>query len=85
MATLKLIKNETGRKNGKFNYKVIDENGTVISERNSNRDYIACTKKGHYYFGRLDLIGKGDHGVCLKSWALNRPNDLHLIQDIAYL
>jgi len=23
---------------------------------------VACTANGSYYFGRLDLIGKGDHG-----------------------
>ena len=56
----------TNNKAGKFHYQVIDENGTIISERKSNREYVACTIKGAFYFGRLDLIGKGDHGRSLK-------------------
>ena len=52
-------------KNGKFHYKVVDESGNVISERKSNRDYVACTTNGALYFGRLDLIGKGEHGRLL--------------------
>lgn len=61
-----LKKTETGRKNGKFLYEVIDESGNVISSRTSNRDYVACTVNGGFYFGRLDLIGKGDHNRKLK-------------------
>lgn len=57
---------ETGNKAGKFHYQVIDENGTVVSERKSNREYVAATINGQYYFGRLDLIGKGDHGRQIK-------------------
>lgn len=53
---------ETGSKAARFHYTVTDETGTVISERKSNRQYVACTINGQYYFGRLDLIGKGDHG-----------------------
>lgn len=49
-------------KGKKFQYTVTDENGNVISTRMSTRDYVACTANGEYYFGRLDLIGKGDHG-----------------------
>lgn len=30
--------------------------------KNVRRDYVACTANGEFYFGRLDLIGKGDHG-----------------------
>lgn len=60
---------ETGRKKGKFHYQVIDEKGEIVSERNSNRIYIACTINGDFYFGRIDLIGKGDHGKYLK-WCL---------------
>ena len=59
---------ETKNKAGKFHYQVIDENGNLISERKSNREYVACTADGAYYFGRLDLIGKGDHGACLKRY-----------------
>lgn len=51
----------TNNKAGRFHYTVKDENGTIISERRSNRVYVACTAHGIYYFGRLDLVGKGDH------------------------
>jgi len=57
----------TNNKAGKFHYQVIDENGTIISERKSNREYVACTIDGGFYFGRLDLIGKGDNGRCIKN------------------
>jgi len=58
---------ETGRKTGKFHYQVIDELGNVISERHSNRVYVACQIHGTFYFGRVDLIGRGIHGQMLKS------------------
>lgn len=64
--TYKLICTETGRKSGKYHYQVIDENGNVISERHSNREYVACVANGSLYFGRLDLIGKGEHGSNIK-------------------
>ena len=57
-----LKKTETNRKTGKFFYEVIDESGNVISTRSSNREYVACTINGNFYFGRIDLIGKGEHG-----------------------
>lgn len=63
-----LKKNETNRKTGKFFYEVIDESGNVISTRSSNREYVACTIHGGFYFGRIDLIGKGDHGRMLKHY-----------------
>ncbi len=69
--TYKLIVTETGNKSAKFNYVVVDENGTEISTRKSNREYVACTINGQYYFGRLDLIGKGDHGKHLKYYGAN--------------
>lgn len=59
----------TNNKAGKFHYQVIDENGTIISERKSNREYVACTIDGSYYFGRLDLVGKGDHGRMVKHYS----------------
>lgn len=54
-----LTKTQKGKK---YLYEVKDENGNVISKRTSTRDYVACTVNGDFYFGRLDLIGKGDHG-----------------------
>lgn len=54
-------------KGKKFLYEVKDENGNVISQRTSTRNYVACTANGEFYFGRLDLIGKGDHGKGLSN------------------
>lgn len=59
MATFKLNKTAKGKK---FEYTVTNENGEIVSSRISARDYVACTADGIYYFGRLDLIGKGEHG-----------------------
>lgn len=59
MAKFKLTKTQKG---DKFVYTVTDERGNVISTRTSKRNYVACTANGDFYFGRLDLIGKGDHG-----------------------
>lgn len=65
MNTYKLT--ATALKNGKTLYQVINENGEVISKRTSTRKYVACTIDGSIYFGRLDLIGKGDHGTALAN------------------
>jgi hypothetical protein len=62
---------ETNNKAAKFIYQVIDEAGNVITERKSNKEYVACTADGVYFFGRLDLIGKGNHGVEMKFLANN--------------
>ena len=59
MAKYILSKKAKGKK---YQYTVTDEKGNVISTRTSARDYVACTANGEFYFGRLDLIGKGDHG-----------------------
>lgn len=64
--THSLRKTETGRKQGKFLYEIIDPSGNVVSTRSSNRDYVAATICGMYFFGRIDLIGKGDHGRNLR-------------------
>ena len=79
-----LQKKDTGRKNGRYRYRVIDEaSGEIISERSSNRQYVAATRNGAFYFGRVDLIGKGDHG---RSLRLNqRPEHLADLSEIAYL
>ena len=61
---------ETNNKAGRFHYTVKDSTGKVISERKSNREYVACTITGSHYFGRLDLIGKGDHGRSVKWRAM---------------
>ena len=60
MAKYILVKKEKGKK---FEYQVIHaESKAIVSKRTSARDYVACVADGSYYFGRLDLIGKGDHG-----------------------
>lgn len=60
--TYKLTATPKGNKNL---YQVIDETGKVVSQRLSTRKYVACTIDGSFYFGRLDLIGKGEHGQTL--------------------
>jgi len=57
---------ETGNKSAKFHYTITDENGNVIQDRKSNREYVAATINGQYFFGRVDLVGKGDHGRQVK-------------------
>lgn len=52
-------------KGKKFYYEVKDENGKIVATRTSPRTYVAVlinTKMNGYYawFGRYDLIGKGD-------------------------
>lgn len=52
-------------KSGEHHYQVIDGNGVIHATRISKRKYAACTINGQFFFGRLDLIGKGDHGRTL--------------------
>lgn len=60
MAKYILVKKVKGKK---YEYQVIDaDSKAIVSKRTSARDYVACTADGSFYFGRLDLIGKGDHG-----------------------
>lgn len=63
MKNYRLIKSIRG---SKFLYMVVDAEGNVISKRMSARRYVACTANGEFYFGRADLIGKGEHGRVLK-------------------
>jgi hypothetical protein len=47
---------------------------------------VACTADGNFYFGRLDLIGKGDHGRALKqgtseSYVSYMKDQLHYTTD----
>lgn len=60
MENVRLTKEQKGNK---FVYTVVDEKNNVISTRTSKRDYVACTANGEFYFGRTDLIGKGEHGI----------------------
>ena len=51
-------------KGTKFLYEIKErESGKVVAKRLSKRDnYVAATSNGEFFFGRLDLIGKGLHG-----------------------
>ena len=60
MENVRLTKKQKG---DKFVYTVVDENNNVISTRTSKRCFVACTANGRFYFGRTDLIGKGEHGI----------------------
>lgn len=73
MSKFKLTRTQKG---DKFIYTVTDERNAVISTRTSKRDYVACTVNGEHYFGRHDLIGKGNHGKELSYWStvINNPD-----------
>lgn len=77
MEKVRLTKKQKG---DKFIYTVIDEKNNVISTRTSKRDYVACTVNGEFYFGRIDLIGKGKHGdsfsYCTKI--INNPEKAYI-------
>lgn len=60
----------TNNKKACFRYEVTDSAGNILAERFSNREYVACTIDGEYFFGRVDLIGKGSHGQTLKYQSL---------------
>lgn len=64
-----LIKTQKGKK---YLYEVKDEKGNIISKRTSTREYVACTVNGEFYFGRMDLVGKGDYSralACAQKYA----------------
>ncbi len=59
-----LTKTQKGKK---FLYEVKDKDGNVVSDRVSARDYVACSVSGEFYFGRIDLVGKGDYSKRLAA------------------
>lgn len=71
MAKFKLTRKQKG---DKYVYTVVDERNNVISTRTSKRNYVACTANGEFYFGRLDLIGKGSHGKEISYWNAVKNN-----------
>lgn len=86
------------KKGSKFLYEVKNENGEILASRTSKRDYVACTSNGEMFFGRLDLIGKGEHGRQLAMYEKGCNNtseddafrqwckeSLEIIKKIAYL
>ena len=54
------------KKGSKWLYEIKDNRGDVVATRTSTRDYAAATANGEFFFGRVDLIGKGDHGKALR-------------------
>lgn len=67
MQEFKMTLTETNNKAGRNWYQVFDADGNKIGERRTNRTYVAAyvfqTPSGELYvnfwFGRIDLIGKG--------------------------
>lgn len=76
-----------------FEYQVIDTFGEVVATRRSKRDYVACfvyfSKDAEggsqrryaatHWFGRPNLVGKGDSARAVKA---RQPNALALIETI---
>lgn len=57
--------NQCGR--DKWLYRIVNNRtGETVATRTSKRNYVAATIDGCYFFGRLDLVGKGDHGQQVK-------------------
>lgn len=55
----KLTVKETKSETGKYHYEVVDKHtGEVLSERKSNRVYVAATYDGNFFFGRVELAMK---------------------------
>lgn len=83
MAKYILVKKVKGKK---YEYQVIDaDSKAIVSKRTSAREYVACTADGSFYFGRLDLIGKGDHGKRLSHTAeiLANPETCAKVVDVS--
>lgn len=56
------------KKGSKWLYEIKANNGNVVATRTSARDYEAATINGKFFFGRMDLIGKGLHGRILREF-----------------
>lgn len=82
--TYKLVKSQASPKAKKLYQVICNETGEVVSSRQSDRDYVAASIFGDWYFGRVDLVGKGDHGksMSLVSFA-GAPTPVRL--QVAYL
>lgn len=95
METMILTKTQKGNK---YLYEVKNEAGEVVAKRLSSRDYVACTSNGELFFGRIDLINKGEHArqiLVYMQGATNLSNSesyrkycqesLDILRNIAYL
>jgi hypothetical protein len=77
-----LVRKPNGTPKARFYYQIVDtENNVIISQRFSNRAYVAATINGSHYFGRVELVGKGDHGRYLHNCQLKKQEP----QPVAYL
>lgn len=70
--TRRAIQHTKSGKRQEYIYEVRDENDTVLCERKSVRNYVACYVTKHdsvpiynapFFFSRLDLMDKGDSKV----------------------
>lgn len=75
--TYKLTRTEINTKSAKYLYQIVDQNGNIASERKSNREYVACSLSGWFFFGRLDLIGKGDHKKRMQNCIDYKQPNIH--------
>jgi hypothetical protein len=93
----KLILTKT-QKGNKYLYEVKNEAGEVVAKRHSSRDYVACTSNGELFFGRIDLINKGEHARQILVYMQGSTNlsngesyrkycqeSLDILRNIAYL
>lgn len=74
-------------KGKKFLYTVKDGNGNIKAKRISARNYVACTVDGEFFFGRKDLIGKGDHGRILSEAykILEQPQEAYKAREQSFI
>ena len=72
MKTYTLTKTPKGKQ---YLYEIKDENGAVLATRTSARAYVAATADGKFFFGRKDLIGKGEHGRAMNYALMCRNYD----------
>lgn len=73
----KVIKKVSKKGDIKYQYYV---NNKLV--RTSNREYVASTKDGAFFFGRPDLIGKGNYQKYLESakqWVSRSADDYRQI------
>jgi len=75
--TYKLTRTEINTKSAKYLYQIVDQNGNIASERKSNREYVGCSLSGWFFFGRLDLIGKGDHKKRMQNCIDYKQPNIH--------
>ena len=73
----------TGKKFAKYHYVVTDETGEIVSDRFTDRDYVACTIDGGHYFGQIGLAEKFVRDS--KAWAVKHPQYKYTAPVLAFL